>query len=156
MDNELTQKAKEIIENSLYLTLATTSADGSPWNSPVFAAYDDSYTFYWRSDKNAIHSQNIRTNRMVFIVIFDSHAPWGKGKGVYIKAQAVELEDKTELEKALALLDKRSQKTVRKTDAFIHDAPRRIYKAIPEKVWINDDIEINGQFVDKRAEIQLK
>lgn len=33
--------------------------------------------------------------------------------------------------------------------------PRRVYKAIPEKVWVNDVGETNGNYVDKRFEVEL-
>ncbi len=33
--------------------------------------------------------------------------------------------------------------------------PRRIYKFIPEKIWINDVSDIKGNFIDIRKEINL-
>jgi hypothetical protein len=35
------------------------------------------------------------------------------------------------------------------------DMPRRIYKAVPEKVWMNDEGDINGEYIDTRKEIDL-
>jgi len=34
--------------------------------------------------------------------------------------------------------------------------PRRVYKAAPETFWMNDDGEVDGNYVDKRQEVQLK
>lgn len=41
------------------------------------------------------------------------------------------------------------------TVQFTENMPRRIYKAIPEKVWINTEGDINGEYVDKRVEVNL-
>ena len=80
MDDQNIKKTKKIIENIIYITLATVDANGNPWNSPVFAAFDEKYNFYWRSAKDAMHSQNIRTNNKVFIAIYDSTIPFGAGE----------------------------------------------------------------------------
>ncbi|MCA9387404.1 pyridoxamine 5'-phosphate oxidase family protein, partial [Candidatus Dojkabacteria bacterium] len=52
-------RAKEIISRVHYLTLATTSLDGTPWNSPLSYAVDKNFNFYFGSPKNTQHSQNI-------------------------------------------------------------------------------------------------
>ncbi|MGI8419497.1 MAG: hypothetical protein ACR2LN_02525 [Candidatus Levyibacteriota bacterium] len=52
-------------------------------------------------------------------------------------------------------MDKRSGTTMGKSDKFSGDFPRRVYKAIPQKVWMNKDGEVNGSFVDTRVEINL-
>lgn len=155
MDQELIKKAKEIIEKIIYIILATTTPDGNPWNSPVFTAYDKNYNFYWRSTKDSVHSQNIRNNGKVFITICDTTTPWGEGKGVYIQAAAIELIDKNEINQALALLDNRSPKSLGNADTFLEDYPRRVYKAIPEKIWINVDKKVKGHYIDERLELKL-
>lgn len=66
------ERAKEIIKEILYITIATTSREGQPWNSPVYSAFDESYNFYWASDQNGQHSKNIAENNKIFIVIYDS------------------------------------------------------------------------------------
>jgi hypothetical protein len=43
------QRAQEIVRSLLYVTVATTSSVGEPWNSPVYSAYDDRGNFYWTS-----------------------------------------------------------------------------------------------------------
>lgn len=155
MDEQLIQTAKEIIEKIIYISLATTTPEGNPWNSPVYAAYDKLYNFYWRSPKDAVHSQNIKNNASIFITIYDTTIPWGEGKGVYIQAKATELTNKNDINYALALLDKRSPKSLGNADTFLNDFPRRVYKATPQKIWINADEKIDGQFIDKRVAIQL-
>ena len=158
MNHELVQKAKEIIEKIKYITIATASKDGSPWNSPVYSAFDENYNFFWASDQNGQHSKNIMKNNKIFLVIYDSTVPEGTGVGVYIQAKAYKLEDPKEIEYGITYLDGRVNKkkdpTIRIAE-FQNDKPRRVYKAVPEKMWMNIDGEINGHFIDKRVEITL-
>lgn len=90
------EKAKKIIEKIPYITIATISEDGMPWNAPVFTAYDKNYTFYWGTYRDSQKSKNTRANKNVFLVIYDSTVGPGKGEGVYIKAIAEELNDSKE------------------------------------------------------------
>lgn len=153
MENKnLVDKAKEILEKIIYITIASVTKDGEPWNSPISAYFDDQYNFYWASWTENQHSQNIRQNPNVFLVIYDSTAPEGTGEGVYIKAKAYELNDKEEIEKALS---SRHKDKSRQADDYMSEKPLRLYKAIPEKVWINVDGEFNGNYVDKRIEVNL-
>ena len=133
-DSKTLGKAKEIIEKIQYITIATSSKDGVPWNTPVYSAYDEDYNFYWASWKENQHSKNIAENNKVFLVIYDSTVPEGTGEGVYIQAKAYELDDEKEIEHALSYLDGRVHK---KKDPKIRiaqfqgDKPRRVYKAVP-------------------------
>jgi hypothetical protein len=149
-------RAKEIIEKILYITIATATSDGQPWNSPVYSAFDESYNFFWESDQNGQHSKNIRENSRVFIVIYDSTAPEGTGEGVYIQAKAYELTDKEEIVHGLSFLDKRVGKKPHTPEQFLGEMPRRVYKAVPDKVWINDEGVVNGNYIDIRVEVELK
>jgi len=156
MSVPLSVQAKKIIDKILYITLATTSKQGQPWNSPVYSAFDENYNFYWISWKENQHSQNIRENNRIFIVIYDSTVSEGQGQGVYIQAKAYELDDEKEIESALKYLDGRIGKEGRhKVSQFQGDMPRRVYEAVPEKSWVNIDDRINGEFIDKRVEIKL-
>lgn len=152
---DLNERAKEIIENIRYITIATSSKDGQPWNSPVYSAFDEKYTFFWVSDQNAQHSRNIKENENVFITIYDSTVPEGTGEGVYIRAKAFEIHDEKEAIYGLSYLDKRVGKNHQEAQQFLGDKPRRTYKAIPEKMWINGDSNINGNYVDIRTEVNL-
>lgn len=153
MDNA--GKAKEIIKKIPYITIASISEDGQPWNAPVFAAYDNDYNFYWGTSRNSQKSKNIKTNKNVFLVIYDSTAPPGKGEGVYIKAIATELEDPKEIEYAHKLLRDRHIVPYWKLEEVQGDAPIRLYKAIMEKVWVNGEGEENGHYIDIRIEVKL-
>jgi Pyridoxamine 5'-phosphate oxidase len=69
---------------SIYITIATADSNGQPWNTPLYAAYDEHYNFYWASWTESVHSRNIRQNPAVFLVVYDSTVPEGTGEGIYI------------------------------------------------------------------------
>jgi general stress protein 26 len=147
------QKAKEIIDSISYITVATIGADGEPWNTP-FAGYhfEDDYTLYWASWADNQHSQNIRDNGKAFIVVYDSTPANGQpSQGVYIQAGASELTDEQEVMKA-ALVFGDDPYNSSDGKEYLGEKPRRIYKAMPQKIWLNDDSQINGNFVDTRIE----
>ena len=154
---EAVEKAERIIEQIIYINIATVSADGQPWNTPVYSAYDESYNFYWLSDQAGQHSQNVKANGRVFLTIYDSTVPEGTGEGVFVKAMASELSDPEEIKQALALLYSRKNQdpAKRRPDEFLGDYPRRVYKAVPEKIWINGHGDINGNYIDTRIEVIL-
>jgi nitroimidazol reductase NimA-like FMN-containing flavoprotein (pyridoxamine 5'-phosphate oxidase superfamily) len=156
--SSLTEKnlssAKEIIKSIHYITIATVSEDGQPWNSPVSAYYDKEFNFYWASYTENQHSKNIRENPRVFIVIYDSTAPEGTGEGLYMLAKAYQLNELSEVEDALNY--RPESKKPREAKEYLGEYPRRMYKAVPEKFWINGDGEIDGNYIDVRFEVSLK
>ena len=111
--NDFYRKAAEIIKSINYITIATATKDGTPWNTPVSATFDSSLNFYWGSSPNAVHSKNILENPEVFVVIFDNHQLEGTGVGVYMRGRA----KSDELENI--------------------DITRYIFA--PEQVWVNDE-----------------
>lgn len=153
MSNYHTARAKEILEKIIYATVATVSSDGQPWNSPVRHVYDRELNIYWFSDKESQHSRNIRENENVLIVIYDSTVPEGDGEGVYIQAKAHELNDPKVVSFARRI---KKGPGLDEPDDFIGDAVRRVYKAIPQKIWTNDAEIHDGTFIkDYRVEIPL-
>jgi general stress protein 26 len=150
-------RVKEILEKELYATIATSDLNCRPWNSPVYICFDEEYTFYWSSAKDSQHSLNIVDNENVFLVIFDSCAPWGEGEGVYIKARAREITDKDEISKAIELRFNRAGQGRQEVADFVGEAPRRMYKAVPQNFWINRDVtDDSGEFVkDSRLEVEF-
>ncbi len=155
MQNSLEARAKEIISQIIYITVATSSKDGLPWNSPVYSAYDENYNFFWTSSPHSQHSKNIAENSNIFIVIYNTGDPEGTGEGVYIKAKAFEMNDPNEMDKALRPYYERKNKPVKPSSAFLGNGPRRLYKAVPEKVWVNTNENLDGYIIDKRIEIKL-
>lgn len=129
--------------------------NGQPWNSPVFSAFDESYNFYWGSYIDSQHSKNIRLTSKAFIVIYDSTVEAGEGLGVYIKAKCIELTNSKEIEQAHKLLQKRRPVPYWRLDELQKQSPIRLYKAIPEQVWVNSDREIDGHYIDTMTEVKL-
>ena len=148
-------KAKAILDSIKYATIATVSNDGQPWNTPVAVFhFDDDYTFYWASWKDNQHSQNIRANGKAFVVVYDSTPADGKpSAGVYIQTEAFELTDEPEVMQA-AQVFKDDLYNPSDGKEYLADKPRRIYKAVPQKIWMNEDDQINGNFVDVRKEAE--
>jgi nitroimidazol reductase NimA-like FMN-containing flavoprotein (pyridoxamine 5'-phosphate oxidase superfamily) len=147
------KRAVEILRKIRYATIATASKDGKPWNSPVAHEYDNQLNIYWFSDKQNQHSQNVRANQAVFIVIYDSTVPEGDGEGVYIEAKAYELNDPDEIRLARHI---KKGPDMDAPDDFMGEAVRRVYKAVPQRVWMNDAEVKDGIFIrDYRVEITL-
>lgn len=147
------EKVARILQTCLYATVATSDTAGQPWNSPVYCVYDDRLNLYWASAQSSQHSQNIRANPQVFIVIYDSTMPWGTGEGIFIQATASVVDDPTEIAKVCALRQARVADATQPPSDFAGDRPRRIYRALPQHTWTNQDGSVNGFFIDQRVEI---
>jgi len=153
------EKTKQIIADNIYMTLATASSDGKPWISPVFFAYDEHYNLFWVSSKDSLHSKLIRKNPHAAIVIFDSRALEGNGDGVYFEVEVFELSDTVEIERAMQILGQRvtvDEFRVKQIKEVTGSAVWRIYKAVPKIISkLVEGEYINGQYVDKRIQINL-
>ena len=99
--------ARAVIDANLYLVLATADPDGRPWASPVYFAPDGYRSFFWVSRPGARHSRNLAARSEVGIVVFDSSAPIGTGRGVYVSADARELVA-DERDEAIEIFSRRS------------------------------------------------
>jgi nitroimidazol reductase NimA-like FMN-containing flavoprotein (pyridoxamine 5'-phosphate oxidase superfamily) len=84
------QEIYDVIGNVKVGCLATITADGSPWITPLHIAIDEN-TCYWLSSPQAEHSQNIRRNDRVSISIWSPDESEGL-RGVYINSTARQLE----------------------------------------------------------------
>jgi general stress protein 26 len=148
-------KAQTIIDVISYITVATVSNDGQPWNTPVAGFhFDDDYTFYWASWQDNQHSKNIRANGKSFVVVYDSTPADGQpSSGVYMLGQAFELSEEQEVMQA-ALVFKSDPYNPSDGKQYLGEYPRRIYKFIPEQIWMNNDDKVGGNFVDVRIEAE--
>lgn len=148
-------KAKEILANTPYLVVASVDKDGLPNNSPMFSAYDEQYNFFWNSQLNSKHSENIRNNLNVFCVVFNSSVKEGDGMGVYMKGKSFELNDKEETKYAMKIFYTKKGKDPKSEELYLGDSPRRFYKFVPEIFYINTYEKVNGLPVDGKIEIKL-
>lgn len=155
MDHKKLSAFHAIVQSSWYATLATVTADGQPWNSPVYICHDNQFNFYWASALSSQYSKHIAQTGSVFLVLFDSHAPWGEGQGVYITAAAAILSDASEISKVCALRSQKSEKANQVAANFIDPSPRRLYKATPRHIWLNDEALVDGMAVDVKVALTL-
>jgi len=152
---DLSKRAKEIIELIPYVTIASVSKDGMPWNSPVFTAYDKEYCFYWGTYRESQKAINIRANNNVFLVVYDSSVPPGTGEGVYMKATAIPMTEPDEIKQAYNILKSRHAMSFWDFEAVGPKGPVQLFKATPQKVWMNDDDTKDGHYIDTRTAIDL-
>jgi nitroimidazol reductase NimA-like FMN-containing flavoprotein (pyridoxamine 5'-phosphate oxidase superfamily) len=99
--------ARQIIDASRYLTLATADSAGNPWAAPVWYAHEDYTSFFWLSRPQSRHSQNLSVRATVSAVIFDSTIPERQAQAVYLEALAEELNG-AERDRAIAIYSRRS------------------------------------------------
>src|SRR5688500_8658500 len=104
--DDLARRVSEVLETIEHATIATVSAEGMPWNTPVYFARQGRSS-YWISRRDAQHSINIGRNRRAFIVVFDSSGTDASGAGVYIDAAVDELTDDDDRHRALELIYRR-------------------------------------------------
>lgn len=150
----LADEAHRTLDRITYAVLATVSADGRPWNAPLYVAFDRR-AFYWSSHHDAQHSRNIAVNPSVMLVVFNSTVPDGSGHGVYVRATARELFDATSIERALMALAVRRNEPVRPVADFLAPQPQRTYEAVTEEVWTNVVQHDGVYYFDERIPIQL-
>jgi hypothetical protein len=154
------QKARQVIDRIKYITIATVDQNGQPWNTPVASfRFDNDYIFYWASWTDNQHSKNIRSNGRAFIAIYDSTPVDDKpSDGVYIQAEAFELSDKQEVMRT-ALIFKGDPYNPSDGKQYLGEYPRRIYKAVPQKIWMNHMIATPNGYIarnnDKSVSSQL-
>lgn len=146
--------ASSLITEQLYCTLATTSPDKNPWSTPLFYVFDQHLNLYWSSAIAAQHSQNLAQNQgRSMITLFDAN----KVKAVYFSGVATELTEKSQLETVLKLFDQRAKRpNPRLAKNYLGESCRRMYKFVPEKVWVTGDrLTVNEQLVDTKIELDL-
>jgi nitroimidazol reductase NimA-like FMN-containing flavoprotein (pyridoxamine 5'-phosphate oxidase superfamily) len=143
--------AREILDASLYMVVATASRSGQPWASPVYYAHSGYREFFWVSDPEADHSRNLRDRREVGIVVFDSSARIGTGQGVYISGVAQEL-PAHETREPIEVYSKRSVSHGggEWTGEDVRPPSRhRLFRATAEAVYVLDEH-------DHRVEVDLR
>ncbi len=158
--NPEAETAKKIVADNFYMTIASASLNGQPWISPVFFAYDSDYNLYWVSNKDSLHSNLIRSNPKIAVVIFNSQAAQDDVDAVYFEADAFELHDAHRIKHAAATLRQRVIKDefkVYNLEQVTNNATWRIYQAIPKSMSkLTKGTYIDGQYVDKRIPIEPK
>lgn len=156
--NDLGEMARHIIDTNWYLTLGTTEPDHRPRLSPVYFTHVDYRDFYWVSSPTARHSMNIAARPDVAIVIFDSTAPIGRGRAVYVSAHAsVVAEDELPQRFAEAFARVGPGATRFQPHDLSGDAVLRLYRAraTSHEVHIPGRDPIYGAGIDTRRQVWL-
>lgn len=153
--DELIKKAAGIIKTIRYINIASITPDGKPWNSPVYCAFDKDLNFFWLSWKQNQHSINVRNNPNVFITIYDSTVLCSTGVGVYLEGTAKQLNSPKDVLLGIKEVYSREKRKARDVLQFLKKFPRRVYRFSPNRVWINGNGEIDGNFIDVRTELDL-
>jgi nitroimidazol reductase NimA-like FMN-containing flavoprotein (pyridoxamine 5'-phosphate oxidase superfamily) len=147
-------RARRLLETQSAMTIATADETGRPSVAPVAFVHDEDFNLYWVSSKTATHSDNIRKRPEVAIVVFVSEP----SDGVYVDGTATELEDEAEIERAIALLDRRPQPSKFKVGGpgdVTGDAAWRIYKVTRAETTVRADSTEQGQAVTIRTPVTL-
>lgn len=149
---DMEEKIKTLLQSIRYATISTIDKTGAAWAAPVWYVFDEDHNIYWWSPTEAQHSKNIIDNPDVYITIFDSTTPEGDGFGLYMRAEAGVLTD-DELDSAISLYNQST--TIFKLDPenCTGNAPTRIYKATVTQRWVNDGVEQDGFYIDKRVQV---
>lgn len=145
-------KARSILDRLYYATVSTVDLNGNPWNTPVYCAYDERYHVYWGSHVGSQHSQNIRANHKAFIVVYDSTVTPGDGEGVYMQVHVEEITDEKEIMAGHKLLQDRRPNEYWKLAQLQPESPVHLFRAIPERIWMNGTGSKDGQYIDIRTE----
>jgi len=152
MGRNINKKVSSILRSVRYATVSTVDENGAPWAAPVWYVADNKDNIYWWSPADSQHSKNIALDSNIYITIFDSTAPEGEGIGLYLRAEAYEV-DGSDLDLAINLYNKSTKLFKLNRENCTGNAPTRIYKATTSQQWINDGIEQDGFYIDKRVDI---
>jgi len=142
--DELNQKAKDIIKENIYLTLGT--ADGNPWVAPLFYCTDHEYNFYFISQMDSLHTKHVMKNPTVAFAIFDSHQKEGEGNGVQGNG-SVRLLERDDLVDGLNYYSTTFIEL--EVNQLSENAPYRLFKLTPDKFYVLDP----EAETDKRVEV---
>ena len=138
MSDQLSDRARSVIDANRYMALGTADEAGHPWVTPVWFASEDYRHFHWVSSPDAKHSQYLAARPEVATAIFDSSVPVGGAQAVYMKGVAEELTG-AELERGVETFDR-----VARLDhgrAYALDDVRgsaliRLYRATVSEHWV--------------------
>jgi nitroimidazol reductase NimA-like FMN-containing flavoprotein (pyridoxamine 5'-phosphate oxidase superfamily) len=140
------------------MALGTADPDGRPRVSPVYYAPDGYSTLYWISSLEARHSRNIAERPEISMVIYDSAAPIGAGRAVYLLATAERLpDDEYDRHAALACRARFPEQQDFPLDRLRPPEPLRLYRAhlTEHSVHIRGSDPVHGKGIDSRLVVTL-
>ena len=159
MADDLSARARSVIDETKYMALGTADESGHPWVSPVWFACEDHRHFHWVSAHDTRHSGNLVARPEVALAIYDSSVAVGAAGAVYISGTAKELTG-DELERGLEIFDRQSR-TNDGPGGELSDvqppSPHRLYRATAEEysILIRGRDPERGTGVDRRKRVEL-
>jgi len=150
-------KAKYLIANVDYMTIATANSNGKPWVSPVGFIADKRNNLFWVSNQDSVHSKNI-SNRPEVAIVIVGKLPDGSTDGLYFDATASEITAEDEIEYAIKVLVRRPKDPkfdINSISQVRGTAVWRVYKAIPLSISKRSDETKNDQAITVRKPIEL-
>jgi general stress protein 26 len=156
--DDLAGRARQVIDANRYMTLGTTEPDGRPRLSPVYFTHRTYRDFYWVSAPDARHSANLAARPPVAIVIFDSTAPVGAGRAVYLAADAALVPDDELPQRCAEAFTEVGEDAVAFTpEELSGDADLRLYRARATRyeVHVPGGDPVYGTGIDTRREVSL-
>lgn len=148
----MSDKVKKILEQIRYATISSVDNDGKPWAAPVWYVFDKHQNIYWWSPVESQHSKNIANNPNVYITVFDSTVSEGEGFGLYMRANASVVSDDG-LDSAIDLYNQSTKVFKLDRENCTGNAPTRVYKSTIDRRWVNDGVEQDGFYIDKRVQL---
>lgn len=148
-------QADAILSRVKFFSLATVSDNGQPWNVTIAPFhFPGEHVYYWISWQDNQHSKNIRANGKAFVAVYDSTPGEGEqSEGVYMLVAAEEVLDANEVAKVTQAI---GGDLLVPTGQLLGDDPRRLYKIVPQRIWMSGDKYIDGKHVDVRIEAEKK
>ncbi len=151
------EKAAQIIQENVYLTLATVEGN-KPWAAPLFYIYDENLNFYFHSRKSSRHAEEIRKNPDCAVAIFDSTKCSSECDGLQIQATCHEINDVHDVKKIIYPYYERADSTDpdlwgdewKQPDLYLDGGDRRFYVIRPTAIFkpIGDE--------DHREEVSIE
>ena len=134
---ELIGHARELLTANHYLTLATVSAGGQPWVTPVYFSWAEEWEFLWVSALDAEHSRNLAERPAVALTVFDSTVPAYHGQAVYAVGEGRAVPS-DELDDRLAHYPGPARRGGRvfSREELTGDSPWRLYQAAATELWV--------------------
>lgn len=128
-------RERQLLQSVRHIALATVNEDGTPHNTPLFFAINDTFDrLYFVSREASLHSQNFLKSGNAFAVMYDSNDFNG---GLYITIKNGRLAAGTELQAGLSIFNQ-------KCKAVDNDALPRNYHLIKNgyRLFIGDITKI--------------
>jgi len=135
------KRAKEMLKDARFASIATVNADGTPHNSPLYLVVDDTVEHIcFGSHPESLHVQNINRTGNIFAVVYDMTLTEGFYVGLYIRAVNGRELSGTELDAGLQALNATRRREGREslTAAYYQGVtPQRMYGADIAELWVN-------------------